>query len=813
MSDKTLEMRIVFSAIDKFVRPMKNITDASRGASKALNEAKASLKGLNDQQKLIDRFRTTDKSLGINGQDLEKARAHAKRLGEELKEVEKPTAAMQKAFKHATDEARNLAGTVNRLREQKQHLRQELVTVGIDTKALSSYQKELKSNMDSATAAVAKQDDALRKINKRKQLVHAAQADGDKIRTFGARASSYGRGAIAAGTGVSAASGIPVVAYAKAEDASTQLKIAMMQKGGNVSSQFGEIDALANKLGNKLPGTTADFQDMMTMLIRQGMPAKNILGGLGEATAYLAVQLKMAPTAAAEFASELQDSTRTADKDMMALMDTIQKTFNLGVKQDYMLQGFGKMAAALSILKKEGLDATSSLTPFLVMANQSGMTDGGSAGNAYRKIIQLSLDKKKVAKGNAELAGTGVSLDFTNGKGNFGGIEKLFSELDKLKKIKSDQKRIAAEKKIFGDDSETHQALDILKTKGIDGYRATLEKMEAQANIQERVNAQLGTLKSLWDAASGTFTNTLVALGESVSPELHATAELLGKLAERSQAWAKENPGLANTLMNVAKWAGIITVTLGGLLLAVGALTVPLAIMNTGLAALGLTGAANVLGGILAKLGLLAVAFGVGYAAGDLFNGWLNKGLSLIVGYDTSLGSLIYDLVEKFKATDWSMLGQWIVEGIEKGLDLLTYGLYSKVRDLSSGIATAAREALGIKSPSRVFAEIGGFTMQGLEQGIEHGKKHPIGAVASMAKKMATVTAGVAISGVAMAGDGLGAMSSTTARNQSGQSIVLNIYPSQGMDEKALAVAVRLEIERLDRERMARHRGMLRDSH
>jgi hypothetical protein len=42
---------------------------------------------------------------------------------------------------------------------------------------------------------------------------------------------------------------------------------------------------------------------MMTMLRRQGMSAKVILGGLGESAAYLGVQLQMAPTDAAEFAA------------------------------------------------------------------------------------------------------------------------------------------------------------------------------------------------------------------------------------------------------------------------------------------------------------------------------------------------------------------------------------------------------------------------------------------------------------------------------------------------------------------------------
>jgi phage-related tail protein len=151
MMSNQLELKVIFSAIDKFVRPVKHITEASRAASKALNDTKASMKGLTDQQKLVDKFKSTSKSVAILGQDLEKTRALAKKMGEELQRTEKPTVAMQKAFKHATEDVRNLAGTVNQMREQKQRLRQELAAAGVDTKALASHQQDLKGKLDAAT--------------------------------------------------------------------------------------------------------------------------------------------------------------------------------------------------------------------------------------------------------------------------------------------------------------------------------------------------------------------------------------------------------------------------------------------------------------------------------------------------------------------------------------------------------------------------------------------------------------------------------------------------------------------------------------
>lgn len=765
---KTLELKVVFSAIDKAVRPMRQIIDASRTTSKALNEAKGALKELNDQQKLIDKFKATNKKLGINGQDLEKARAYAKQLGEQMQATEKPTVAMQRAFKHATEEARNLAGAVNRLREQKQALRHDLSAAGIDTKSLAGHQRDLKGKIDAATSAVNKQDEALKRIKKRQNDLYAAEAVSNKIREFGSKAGSFGRSAIAGGTALGAAASVPVMAYAKAEDASTQLQIAMMEKGGKVSAQYEQIDALAKKLGTNLPGTAVDFQNMMTMLIRQGAEAKNILGGLGEATASISVLLKMSPEAAAEFSQQLQDATRTANQDMLGLMDTIQRTFNVGTKQDWMLQAFSKLSPALSVIKKEGLQAANAMAPLLAMANQNGMTDGGSAGNALRKIFQQSMSKDKRDKGNAELKGTGVSLDFSDGKGEFGGLDKMFAQLERLRSV-STEKRLSAIKAMFGDDAETLQVLSLMIDKGSAGYAEMLAKMEKQASIQERLEKQKKSLTALWETASGTFSGTLVKLGESISPELHATAEWLGKMAERTQKWAEENPQLAATLMTLAKWGAMVLMGIGALGLAIAAVSAPIAILNLSLAGMGLNlgvvlGALSKVIGFVAKAVManpLALLFAAGAAA---------------IGH--ILGRLD-ELKAKFNQGDWWGVGRVIMEGIIAGFDSLTFGLFSKVLDVINGITTRIAKALGFNP----FPSAG---------------NGPGEAVSAATPKIDTRPSIVQPQPRSVFAGG-------------SNSFVFNIQPSPGMDERGLAGLVRDEISKITRNQEARQRSSMRD--
>lgn len=257
-----------------------------------------------------------------------------------------------------------------------------------------------------------------------------------KIRGFKRQAEEASQGGLALGGGLAAGLTLSLKSYADQENAATGLKVAMMDANGEVGKSFQDINKLAIGLGNQLPGTTADFQNMMQMLVRQGIPAENILGGVGKATAYLAVQLKKTPEAAAEFAAKMQDATGTASEDMMGLFDTIQKAFYLGVDDTNMLSFFTKTSSVLKMVNKDGLQAAQSLAPISVMMDQMGM-NGESAGNALRKVIQSGLSVKKIRDVNKIMARQklGVQLDFTDGKGSFGGLDNMFRQLAKLRKL------------------------------------------------------------------------------------------------------------------------------------------------------------------------------------------------------------------------------------------------------------------------------------------------------------------------------------------------------------------------------------------
>lgn len=372
------------------------------------------------------------------------------------------------------------------------------------------------------------------------------------ISKFKRQAEEGGRGGLAMAAGLAAGLTLSLRSYAQQEDAATGLKVAMMQANGQVGASFENINKLAIGLGNKLPGTTADFQNMMQMLVRQGIPAENILGGVGEATAYLAVQLKKTPEAAAEFAAKMQDATGTASNDMMGLFDTIQKAFYLGVDDTNMLSFFTKTSSVLKMVNKDGLKAAQGLAPISVMMDQMGM-EGESAGNALRKVIQSGLDIKKVRAVNKVLGGQklGINLDFTDGKGGFGGLDNLFNQLSKLRKL-TDVKRTGVLKALFGDDAETLQVVNALIDKGKDGYDQIQDKMNSQASLNKRVDAQLNTLTNLWDAMTGTAVNGLASIGSAFSGDTKKVITWLGDISEKFGKFAEQNPKVIRGIVGAA---------------------------------------------------------------------------------------------------------------------------------------------------------------------------------------------------------------------------------------------------------------------
>lgn len=377
-----------------------------------------------------------------------------------------------------------------------------------------------------------------------------------------------GMGQMAGGAALAASLAPAISAYAELEDASVRLKTAMMEDGGKVNSLFESVNKLAIDLGNKLPGTTADFQGMLEVLLTNGVPAQSILAGVGKSAAYLSVALKLPYEEAAKMAAKLKEATGTADADMEKFMDTIARTKNLGVEAGEMQYAFGRSAGALKLMGIQGLEASKSMSVLYASLIRAGMS-GETVGTGFASIMNNLLNPKKMQETTDAAKALGVSLEFFDKQGNFKGIENLVGQLDKLRAFSAD-KRASVVNALTGGGQDA-QMLQTLISNGVEGFNKMSNAMAKQADLNDKVVAQLGTLKNLWEATTGTATNMLAAFGETFAPELKKIIDLLGQAAASFQAFVAENPRLFKFIGLFIAFAGAVMVVVGALTFLKGA--------------------------------------------------------------------------------------------------------------------------------------------------------------------------------------------------------------------------------------------------
>ena len=80
---------------------------------------------------------------------------------------------------------------------------------------------------------------------------------------------------------------------------------------------------------------------------------------------------------------------------------------------------------------------------------------------------------------------------------------------------------------------------------------------------------------------------------------------------------------------------------------------------------------------------------------------------------------LIRSIVDTFLSFDWGSFGKNIVDGIKNGFVNMWNSFKQTVENVFTGLVDGVKSFLGIASPSKVFAGIGGYMAEGLGQGFD----------------------------------------------------------------------------------------------
>ena len=381
----------------------------------------------------------------------------------------------------------------------------------------------------------------------------------------------------------------------------------------------------------------------------------------------------------------------------------------------------------------------------------------------------------------------------------------------------------------------------------------TMYMQRGQIHKNEKLNAGADGIDQLNDKAqqmtAGRELDALAKLhdlkleiGEKVMPIYNAGLQMTADATSKIIGLMREHSTAAKVILTALAALAAILVVCGTLTIALAGVLGPLAVLRFSMTTLGMQG-----GLLVRMLGMGASAFRlVGTAIMFVGRMMLMNSIGLAITAIALGAYLIYRYWEPIKtffgglwdgvratfaaAVTWfsalparfAGFGSNIVSGLVNGI---TSGL-GAVKDAIVNVASATvgwfKEKLGIHSPSRVFGELGGFIGQGTAIGIEgeHGRVAKaatgLALVATTAFGMPAATAAakpLVRSTVPL--DARGPLATAPAAgNQAGggiASISINIHPAPGADPTTIAQAVRAELDRRERSKLARVNARLSD--
>lgn len=376
---------------------------------------------------------------------------------------------------------------------------------------------------------------------------------------------------------------------------------------------------------------------------------------------------------------------------------------------------------------------------------------------------------------------------------------------------------------------EDMQAQDALRTliQNMDEYRkirADIGKsggaVDAAFNLRGANDASVR-----WQALKGRGMELAITMGTRLLPMAERFADVLIPMADRVSSFAAAHPALTGNLLALVAGLAGAKMGLGVLQYAFGTVLGPMATVW------GWWQKYRTLGSIAAVFPRAARMFGIlRTAALFLGKGFMRAGMMMlanpmvliitaIVVAVGLLGYAVYRNWDKIKAAfaagwawiqgKWQALSAWwqslpasmrnigaaMMNGLLLALNPVL--LANKLLSIAKAGITAFKNFFGIKSPSRLFMEMGGHITAGLGIGIDRGTRQPLRAMGRLAAGVAGAGA-MAASPALARGPGLSASAHARPAAMAAP-VTINVYQRSGEDGEALARRIADLIDRANR--------------
>lgn len=591
---KNLDIRVAFSAVDRFTRPVNAARQSAGGLSDALRKTQSTLKGLDKStatfQRMTAAVSKTDRSIsrartrfeGLsetqrkNGTLTERQQTLMTRLGERLDRL---------SAKRVTE--------VARLRESASALRQHGVMLSGSSATISNAIRRT----DELSRSLEREKTQLAAVTQARKRYEGAQQMAGKLRTGGA---------LAVGTATAAGYGAgrflsPAVGFD--EEMSNVQALTRLDKG---DSQLAALRTQAKKLGAETAFTTRDAASGQAFLAMAGFTPDAIRDAL-PGVLNMALAGGMDLGASADISSNILSQFRLDPKEMDRVSDVLTAAFtrtntdllNIGEAMKYAGTGLAGL----------GVDVERTTAMIGVMANV------GLRGSIAGTGLQATFSRLAAPTGKAKSALKELGVEVADAAGKMRPAETVLADIYKVVKKYGDTDQLSFLKDIAGEEAaKSFRALVMSAGSGeLQKLLSSLQNSKGEAGTVAKVktNNLGGDLKEL-DSAWEAFR---ISVAETVDGPLRRLTQGLSHVIGNIKSWVEENPRLAKTLFVAGGVALTLTAAVGGLSLAAGLLLGPLAKLRLGFALLSGGG----IGGALSAFRALSAVGGSSLAK---FSGW-----------------------------------------------------------------------------------------------------------------------------------------------------------------------------------------------
>ncbi|ERI50500.1 hypothetical protein N878_08540 [Pseudomonas sp. EGD-AK9] len=762
---------MVLEGLNRASKPFREAGRSAIGLGRDLKATRTELKGLQAQQNDVSSFRALKGQAEQTGQALQSSRDKVRQLSQELASTATPTKALNQQFQRAIREATALKAKHAQQQTELQGLRGKLNAAGISTRNLGQHERDLKARITASNQAMAQQEARLKRLTAQQQRLARAKQEYDQTQGLAGSMAATGAGGLATGSGILYA-GSRMLAPGLDFDASMSKVQALTRLGGGDA----ELQALrdqARQLGASTQftaGNAADAQGFLAMAgfnpqaIRAAMPGMLALAKAGDS--------ELADTA--DIASNILTGFNLQAGDMGRVGDVLVGAFT---RSNVNLQMLGEtMKYVAPVAAGVGQD----IETMAAMAGKLGDAgiQGSMGGTALRAIIsRLAKPPKQAADALNELGISAKDAD-----GNLRDMPTVLQEIYEKTKAMGDADRAGFLKGIAGE--EAFSGLQVLVkqagTGALQEFIGTLRNARGEAEktatvMGDNLRGDISALSSAWEDLG-------IQLQDQQNGPLRGITQGITRVIGGVKTWVAENPQLAGQLVKTAAGIGLVMAGMGGLTLAMASILGPFAMVRYGMMLFGIRGAG--LASTLFSLGrtalplvatglkalavaamanpILALITGVAIGAALIYSNWDRIGPyfaglwgEIKAGFSGGLAGIAATILNfsplglfhralagvlGYFGVDiparFSEFGGMLIDGLVNGI---TAGL-GRVKDAITGAGGAAigwfKQKLGIHSPSRVFAELGGYTMQGYGQGLLAEQSSPLSALARIGRNL-----------------------------------------------------------------------------